>query len=170
MVMEESNLTCALDYLKTLHFNNCHKYVKDALQSYKAVGLCNYERDQRMKSMILLMKVQSTPKLELNVAYITLIHIHILAWTPQFFFSVNLSLIFDIVPSIFYFSLLIWPWKEATCYFNPIKPLQGKILILALQNQIWLVLVFNKKNNVLHLWHCHCLIHCCWVLWTWNNH
>lgn len=56
MVTEESNLTFTLDYFKTLHFNNCYKYLKDALQSYKAVGLCYYEREQRMKSIIMLIK------------------------------------------------------------------------------------------------------------------
>lgn len=50
MVTEKANLTCTLDYFKTVRFNICPKYLKDALQPYKAVCLCYYESQQQMNN------------------------------------------------------------------------------------------------------------------------
>lgn len=51
-IAEESNLTYALDHLKTLHLSNCHNYLKTVIQG----SLCYYERKQWIKSMIMLIK------------------------------------------------------------------------------------------------------------------
>lgn len=170
--MEEANLTCALDYFRTLHFNNRRKYLKDAPQSHKAVGLCYYEREQRIKSMILLMRSEIYTKTGIEWCFHNP-HIHSHSCmdpkNPLFNYSLPYLLIQSLVYYIFH--CLCDLGKKSHVTLIQLNHYKIKILILALQKQICFLLAFNKKITFYTCdTHCHCLMYCCWVLSTWNNH
>lgn len=101
-----------------------------------------------------LLKVQSTPKPELNVAYITLIHIHIPTWTPKFLFSITLSLICWHSPQYILFLIAYVTLERSRMsshHFNPTKPLQEEIhwCCKTKYGSSWHLL--NKTKNLLRL-------------------
>lgn len=80
-----------------------------------------------------------------------------------------LCLICSHSPYIFYFSSLTWPEKEATCHFNPIKPLQAKILKPMLQKANMAPPAISLSDSWYTLSLPDQLLRC-WVLWTRNYH